>query len=197
MHSNNNKCLPRISTVSVLVPTMSQSIAPSLQEALQYWGGWVSGPAVGTAHTLIWPCSYVFLKLSEQCVFFCGNSHLFFYVLHRDRVCVVDHVNLMCSWYSWWKSFWSSSLITLPLGFNCGFISTSACSLSTGVCSWGCPGGLGSAPVRARCGRGTAAWVMGTSVVSGMQQSQWPQAQKISSKKVLSAQTVSLAFHSR
>ena len=34
----------------------------------------------------------------------------------------------------------------LPLGFNCGITSTSAWGSSTGVCSWGCPGGLGFAP---------------------------------------------------
>ena len=84
-----------------------------------------------------------------------------FYIFHRHRVCLVDCVDLICSLYSWWEGFGSSSLATLPLGFNCGFISTSACGSSTGVCSWGCPGGLGSAPVRARCGGGAAAWVSG------------------------------------
>ena len=126
-------------------------------------------------HTLIWPyfCVFLklpeqcvlFLKLPEQCVFLCGNSHLFFYVFHRDSICVVAHVNLMCSLCSWWKDFWSSSLTILPLGFNCGFISTSACDLSTGVCSWGCPGGLGSVPLRARCGWGPQ-WCQGCSRAS-------------------------------
>ena len=41
-------------------------------------------------------------------------------------------------------------LATVPLGFNCGFISTSACESSTGVCSWGFPGGLASVPARTR-----------------------------------------------
>jgi len=79
-----------------------------------------------------------------------------FYIFHRHRVCLVNHVDLICRLYSWWEGFWFSSLVTLPLGFNCGFISTSACGSSTGVCSWGCPGGLGFAPVRARCGGGAA-----------------------------------------
>ena len=65
--------------------------------------------------------------------------------------------------------FESSSLPTLPLGFNCGFISTSACGSSTGVCSWGCLRGLGSAPVRARCGGGAAAWVAGVLAAPGTQ----------------------------
>ena len=60
-------------------------------------------------------------------------------------------------------------LVTLPLGFNCGFISTFACGLFTGVCSWGCPEGLGCAPVRARCGGGAAAWVTGVVAAPGTQ----------------------------
>ena len=54
-----------------------------------------------------------------------------FYVFHRHRVYLIDHVDLIYSLYSWWKGFGSSSLATLLLGFNCGFISTSACGLST------------------------------------------------------------------
>ena len=52
-----------------------------------------------------------------------------------NRICLVDHVNLIYSLYSWWEGFGSSSLATLPLGFNCRFIPTSACGSSTGVCS--------------------------------------------------------------
>jgi len=70
--------------------------------------------------------------------------------LYRHRVCLVDCVDLICSLYSWWEGFGSSSLATLPLDFNCGFISTSSCGLFTGVCFWGCPGGFGFASVRAR-----------------------------------------------
>ena len=61
-----------------------------------------------------------------------------FYIFHRHRVCLVDHVDLICSLYSWWEAFGASPLATLPLGFNCGFISTSA-----------------------RCGGSAAAWVSG------------------------------------
>ena len=92
-----------------------------------------------------------------------------FYIFHRHRVCLVDHVDLICSLYSWWEGFGSSSLATLPLVFNCGFISTSICESSTGVCSCGCPGGLGFAPVRARCGGGAAAWVPGVLAAPGTQ----------------------------
>ena len=94
---------------------------------------------------------------------------LHFHIFHRHRVCLVDHVDLFCSLYNWWEGFGSSSLVTAPLGFNCGFISTSACGLSTGVCSCSFPGGVGSAPVRARCGGGAAAWVpeLATPVTQG------------------------------
>ena len=43
-----------------------------------------------------------------------------FYNFHRHRVCPVDRVDLICRLFSWWEGFRSSSLATLPLGFNCG-----------------------------------------------------------------------------
>ena len=92
-----------------------------------------------------------------------------FYIFHGHRVLLVDCVDLMCSLYSWWEGVGSSSLTTPPLGFNCGFISTSVCGLSTGVCSCSCPGALGSAAVRARCGGGAAAWVAGALAAPGTQ----------------------------
>ena len=72
-----------------------------------------------------------------------------FYIFHRHRFCLVDCVDLICTLYSWWEGFGFSSLATLPLGFNCGFIYTSACGSSTRICSRGCPEGAGFAPVRA------------------------------------------------
>ena len=36
------------------------------------------------------------------------------YIFHRNRVCLVNRVDLICSLYSWWESFGSSSLTTLP-----------------------------------------------------------------------------------
>ena len=94
-----------------------------------------------------------------------------FYIFHRHGVCLVDHVGLICSLYSWWEDFGSSSIATLPLGFHCGFISTSTCGfvLSTGVCFWGCPEGFGFAPVRARCGGGVVSWVAGVLAAPGTQ----------------------------
>ena len=59
---------------------------------------------------------------------------MIFYIFHRHRVCLVDRVDLICSLYHWWEDFGFSSLDTLPLGFNCGLISTSVCKSSIGVC---------------------------------------------------------------
>ena len=73
-------------------------------------------------------------KLSELVRFLLQELSITFYY-SIDRVCLVDHVNLICSLYSWWKGFRSYSLDTLHLGFNSGFIPTSTCRLSTGVCS--------------------------------------------------------------
>ena len=144
----------------------------------------VSGPAVGAAQTLIWSYSCMFLPPMSTAVrtsgfSFVGALSVLLYIFHRDRVCLVDHVDLICSLYSWWEGFGSSSLATLPLGFSCGFISTSACGSFTGVCSWGCPGGLGFAPVRARSGSGAAAWVAGNLTVPGIQGSWWLGQQEI------------------
>ena len=74
-------------------------------------------------------------QLSELVRFLLWELSVSFYVFHRHRVHLIDHVDLIYSLYSWWKGFGSSSLATLPLGFNCDFISISACRLSTGVCS--------------------------------------------------------------
>jgi len=45
-----------------------------------------------------------------------------------------------------------------------------------GFSSQGCPGGLGFAPVRVRCGGGAAAWVAGVLAAPGTQGS-WPLGQ--------------------
>ena len=108
-------------------------------------------------------------QLSELMHFILCELSMCFYIFHRHRVCLVDHMDLICSLYSWWEGFGSSSLATLPLGFNYGFISTSVCGSSTGVCSRGCPGGLGFAPVRAMYGGDAAAWVAGVLAAPGIQ----------------------------
>ena len=108
-------------------------------------------------------------QLPELVRFLLWELSMSFYIFHRHRVCLVDCVHLICSLYIWWEGFGSSSLVTLLLGFNCGFISTSACGSSTGVCYSGCPGGLRFAPMRARCGCGAAAWIAGVLAAPGTQ----------------------------
>ena len=109
-------------------------------------------------------------QLSELVDFPLWELSMTFYIFHRPRVCLVDHMDLICSLYRCLEGFGSSSLATLPLGFNYGFISTTTCALSTGVCSWGYPAGLGSASVRARCGGGAAGWVSGVLAALGTQE---------------------------
>ena len=87
----------------------------------------------------------------------CGSSHCPF-IYSVDRVCLVNRVDLVFSLYSCCEGFGSA------LVFNCGFVSTCACGSSTGVCSWGCPGGLG-------CGGVAAAWVAGVLAAPGTQES--------------------------
>ena len=108
-------------------------------------------------------------RLIELMHFLWWALSMSFYIFHRHRVCLVDRVDLIPSLCSWWEGFGSSSLTTLALGFNCGFISTSPCGSPPGVCSWGCPGALGFAPVRTRCGGGAAAWVSGLLAAPGSQ----------------------------
>ena len=80
-------------------------------------------------------CSYLQCPQLSELVHFLLWEISITYIFHRHRVCLVDHKDLIGSLYSWLEGFGSSSLATLPLDFNCGFISTSACGSSTGVCS--------------------------------------------------------------
>ena len=36
-----------------------------------------------------------------------------FYIFHRQRVCIVDCVDLICSLYSWWEGCGSSDPVTV------------------------------------------------------------------------------------
>ena len=97
----------------------------------------ITGPAVGQLRFSSVPtpgCSCLQCpQLSELVRFLLWALSVAFYIFHRHRVCLVDCVDVICSLYSWWEGFGSSSLATLPLGFTCGFISTSARGSSTGV----------------------------------------------------------------
>jgi len=99
----------------------------------------ISGPAVRAAQIL--SCSYscvfsppVSTAIRTSAFSFVGALSDLLYIPQTQSL-PSDPVDLICCLYSWWEGFESSSLPTLPLGFNCGFISTSACGSSTGVCS--------------------------------------------------------------
>ena len=164
--NKNNKCFSWDTSVRVL--SLAGSHGPPHLPRMPSNTVLIFGPAVGAAQILIWSYSCVFLPPMSTAIrtieffffFFCGSSQ-WPYIYYLDTVCLVDCVDLICNLYSWWEGFGSSSLATLPLGFNCCFISTSAHGLSTGACSWGCPIRLGFAPVKARCGGGAAAWGTG------------------------------------
>ena len=95
----------------------------------QLWGQlrFLSGPIP------VCPCLQC-PQLSELVYFLLWEVSMTFYIFQRHRICLVDHMDLLCSIYSCWGGFGSSSLATLLLGFNCGFISWT-CGSYNGVCS--------------------------------------------------------------
>ena len=99
----------------------------------------ISGPAVGAAQVLIRSYSCVFLPHMSTAIgtsaFSSVGTHRGLSYVPQTQSCPAHRVDLICSLYNWWEGLGSSSLATLPLGFNRDFISTSACESSTGVCS--------------------------------------------------------------
>ena len=159
----NIKCFSWITAVRVL--SFAGSHSPFHFPKMPSNTVMISGPAMRAAQILIWFYSCVFLSSMFRAIRICVSS----FVGALSDLLYIPQTQSLPSWscgfnlqlYSWWEGLGFSSLVTLPLGFNCDFIFTSACGSSTGVCSWGCPGGLGFASGRARCGGGAAAWVAG------------------------------------
>ena len=173
----NNKCFSWVTAVRVLSPAGSHS-PPRLPRMPSNTADlWTCCEGSSDSDLLLLCVLASSVQLSELVLFLLWELSMTFYIFHRHRVCLVDHMGLICSLYSWWEGLGSSSLATLPLVFNCDFISTSARGSSTGVCSWGCPGGLGFASLRARCGGGAAAGVAGVLAAPGTQGS-WQQGQQ-------------------
>ena len=163
----NNKCFSWVTAVRVLSLSGSHSPPHFSQHCANLWTC-CGGSSDSNLVLLLCVLASNVHSYQNYVFSFVGALNDLF-IFHRHRVCLVDRVDLICSLYSWWEAFGSSSLATLPLSFNCGFTATSACRSSTRVCSWGCPGGLGLAPVRARCGGGAAAWVPGVLAAPGTQ----------------------------
>ena len=59
-------------------------------------------------------------QLSELVCFVSWELTMAFCIFRRHRICLVDHVDLICSMYSWWEGF-GASLAMLPLGFQLWF----------------------------------------------------------------------------
>ena len=113
-------------------------------------------------------------QLSELDWFHLWEHSLSIQIFHRRRVYQANYGDLICGLCGWQKDFCSSSLVVPPLGLSCVFSPTSGCGPPTGVCSQGCPRALGSASVRTGHGCGTAAWVTGAPVATGVQGSRQP-----------------------
>ena len=129
----NNKCFSRVTAVSVLSHAGNHS--PPYLPKMPSNTVLIPGPVLGAACILIWSLPPMSTGIRTSAFFFLWELSISFYIFHRHRVCLVDHVDLICSLYSCWEGFGSSSSATLPLGFNCGFISTSAFGSSTEVSS--------------------------------------------------------------
>ena len=134
----NNKGFSWVTAVRVLSLSL-ESHSPAHLPGMPSNTVLVSGSAVVAAQILNWSYSCVFLPpmstAVRTCVFLSWELSVTFYIFRRHSVCLIDCVDLISSLYRWWEGFGSSSLATLPLGFNGGVISTSACGSSTGVCS--------------------------------------------------------------
>ena len=95
---------------------------------------------------------------------------MIFYIIHRHGVFLVDCVDLICSLYSWWEGFGSSSLATLWLGFNSGLRPPLHVSYPLGFAPEASLEDL-VCPCEGRCGSGRAAWVSGVLAAAGTQES--------------------------
>ena len=123
------------SSFSVLSLTVSNSAPRLSRMPSEYWVGlWTCCSGSSSDSNLV-QLLYTLASASTSAVqvyFLLWELSLSFYIFHRHKVCLADCVDLICSLCSWWEGFGFSSLATLSLGFDCGFICTSACELSAG-----------------------------------------------------------------
>ena len=140
----NNKCFSWVTAVRAL--SLVWSHRPPHLPSMSSNSVLISGPAVGAAQILI--CSYtsVFLPPMSTAVRASALSS----VGALSDLLYVPQTQSLPSWSCGFNlqpvqlvgSFGSSSLATLPLGFICGFISTSACwgwNPACRVVHWGLP----------------------------------------------------------
>ena len=120
----------------------SQSTSPP-QDALQHCANlWTCCGSSSDSNLVLILCvlASTVHRYQNQCVFFCRSAQCPF-TYSIDTVYLVDCVDLTYSLYSWWEDF-ESSLATLLLGFNYGFISTSALDCPLGIAPEAAPEGL-------------------------------------------------------
>ena len=133
----------------------------------------ISGPALGAAKILIWSYSCVFLPPLSTAV----RTSAFSFVGVLNGLLYIPWTQSLLSWPGGFNlqlvelvgRFWVFFLSHTAPGFQLWFYFHSALGSPTEVCSWGWPGGLGFARVRARCGSGAAAWVAGVLAAPGTQ----------------------------
>ena len=107
----------------------------------------ISLPAVGAAQILIWSYSCVFLPPMSTAI----RASVFSFVGALSVLLYFPWAWSLPSWscgFNLWfvqpvGRFWVFFLSQTASGFQLWSVSTSACGLSTGVCSWGYAGGLG------------------------------------------------------
>ena len=123
----NTKCFSWVTAVLSFAGSHSPPHLPRMPSSMML----TSGASVGQLRFSSGPtplCSCLQCpQPSELVLFLMWELSMSFYIFHGHGVYLVDRLDLISSLYSWWEGLGSSSLDTLPLGFNCGFISTSAC----------------------------------------------------------------------
>ena len=165
----NNKYFSWVNALRVL--SLAGSHSPPHLPRMPYNTVLISGPAVGqlwveSGPTPVWYCSQC-PQLSELMHFLLWELSISLYIFHSHGICLVDHVDLICSLYSWWEVFFLHHT-----GFQLWFYF----NLCLWVVHWDLPQGC---PVRSRCGSSTAAWVSGVWAGPGTQGSWWLGQQEI------------------
>ena len=65
-------------------------------------------------NSFLWYYFFKFIFISWRLITLLWELSMTFYIFHRHSICLVNHVDLICSLYSWWEGLGSSSLATLP-----------------------------------------------------------------------------------
>ena len=96
----------------------SQSTCPP-QDALQHCADlWTRCGGSSDSNLVLLLCSCLQCpQLTGLVRFLLWEPSVPLHTFHRHTVCPVDHLDWICSLYSWWEGFGSSSSVTLPLGF--------------------------------------------------------------------------------